>query len=67
MRDLLSEDLKKVEKRYNQQLNYLTVDNEMLALNLKNKRQDYEKLNKQYENQQVINIINKKSILFLSE
>lgn len=53
MRDILSEDLTKVEKRYNQSLNYLALDNDMLALNLKNKTNDYDRLNKQYKAQQV--------------
>lgn len=54
MRDVLSEDLKNLEKRYNKQLNYIGLDNEMLSLNLKNKEHDFKKLNEQYRNLQVI-------------
>lgn len=57
MRDILSDDLKLVEKRYNRQLDNIGLENEMLALQLKNKNQDFDKLNKQYKTQQV-NLLN---------
>lgn len=54
MREILYEDLKQVENRYNRQLNNITLDNGNLALELKKKNQDFEKLNKQFRTQQVI-------------
>lgn len=54
MREILSDDLKTIERRYNRQLDNITIDNEQLALKLKNKIQDYEKLNRQYAAQKVI-------------
>lgn len=54
MREILYDDLKQVESRYNRQLNNITLDNETLALELKKKNQDFEKLNKQFRTQQVI-------------
>lgn len=54
MREILSDDLKQVERRYNRQLDNIAIDNEQLALKLKNKIQDYEKLNRQYIAQQVM-------------
>ena len=54
MKEILSDDLKTIERRYNRQLDNITIDNEQLALKLKNKIQDYEKLNRHYAAQQVI-------------
>lgn len=54
MKDLLAEDLKDVKKRYDKQLNYIGLDNEMLSLNLKNKDHDYKKLHDQYKTLQVL-------------
>lgn len=54
MREILLDDLKTVERRYNRQLDSIAIESEQLALKLKNKNQDYEKLNRQYAAQQVI-------------
>lgn len=54
MRDILSDDLKQVEKRYNRQLDNIVIDNEQLALKFKTKIRDLEKLNEQYRTLQVI-------------
>ncbi|XP_031627298.1 uncharacterized protein LOC116343411 [Contarinia nasturtii] len=57
MREILSDDLKKVEKRYNRQLDSFAIDNEMLSLKLKGKDRDYDKLNKQYKAQEERNAV----------
>lgn len=54
MREILSDDLKQVEKRYNRQLDNITIENEQLALKFKNKIRDLEKLNEQNRTLQVI-------------
>lgn len=53
MREILTDDMKQVERRYNRQLDNFAVDNEQLALRLKNKIQDNDKLNRQNTSQQV--------------
>lgn len=58
IKDILADDLKQVEKRYNRQLDSLALDNEKLVLKLKNKDREYDKLNREYKTQQVYSVIN---------
>lgn len=53
MRDILAEEMRKSERRYNEHLNSITNNNESLTHNLRNKNQDYDKLNSELQNLKV--------------
>lgn len=49
MRDILAEDLKSLEKRYNKQLEFIGLDNETLSLKLRQKNNEVKRLNENYK------------------
>lgn len=53
MKEVLSDHLKKVDKHYNLRLDSIAIDNEALALQLKDKDRNYDQLNKEYRTQKV--------------